>query len=367
MKPLGFGVMRLPLTDPEDKGSIDLPAFTAMADRFLARGFTHFDTAYPYHNGRSEAAVRAAVVKRYPRDRFTITDKMPVFLLKEEEQLESLFAEQLERCGVDHFDYYWLHALDAQRLVLCERLHAFEFLLKKQAEGRITHIGFSFHDTAQVLDTILTRHPEMEYVQLQINYLDWATERVQSSLCYQVARKHGKRIMVMEPVKGGALAQVPAQAEALLRSLDPERSVPSWAIRFAASLEGVDMVLSGMSDSAQLEDNMDALDPLQPLTSAQVDTLAQVAERIRAAIAIPCTDCHYCTDGCPQNICIPEYFALYNHIKIGKRVPENQFQELTATHGKPSDCIACGQCEGNCPQHLPIIRHLQAVAKELER
>ena len=366
MKPLGFGVMRLPLTDPEDKGSIDLPAFTAMADRFLERGFTHFDTAWPYHSERSEAALREAVVRRYPRDRFTLTDKMPLFLLKEESQLEAIFSQQLERCGVDHFDYYWLHSLDAGRLVLCEQLHAFEFLLKKQAEGRIVHVGFSFHDTAQVLDQILTRHPEMEYVQLQINYLDWDTERVQSRLCYETARRHGKRIMVMEPVKGGALAQVPPQAEELLRAMDPGRSVPSWAIRFAASLEGVDMVLSGMSTPDQLEDNMDSLDPLQPLTSRETDTLAQVAEVIRAAIAIPCTSCRYCTDGCPQHICIPEYFSLYNDIKTGKRTSEGRFQELAEGHGKPSDCIACGQCEGQCPQHLPIIQHLQTVAKALE-
>lgn len=366
MKPLGFGVMRLPLSDPEDKTSLDQRLFTELADRFLARGFTHFDTAYPYHGGQSEVAIRKAVVRRYPRDRFTLTDKMPVFLLQEEGQLEQFFQEQLERCGVEHFDYYWLHALNAERLELCERLHAFEFLQRKQAEGRIVHIGFSFHDTAQVLDKILTRHPEMEYVQLQVNYLDWDTERVQSRLCWETARRHNKRIMVMEPVKGGALAQVPPQAEELLRKLEPGRSVPSWAIRFAASLDGVDMVLSGMSSLEQLEDNMDTLDPLRPLSGRETETLAQVAELIRASIAIPCTACRYCTDGCPRKICIPDYFLLYNDRKLGKLLPQGRLEQLLREHGTPSDCVACGQCEGQCPQHLSIIRLLQDVARELE-
>lgn len=367
MKKLGFGLMRLPRTDPEDNTSIDHQALRAMADRFLERGFTHFDTAWFYHGGKSEEAFREAVVKRHPRDSFTVTDKMPFLDLKEESQLEEIFSQQLERCGVEYFDYYWLHALDAGRYDLAKRIHAFEFLERKKAQGKIRRAGFSFHDSAQVLDRILTEQPQLEYVQLQINYLDWETENVQSRLCYETARKHGVRVMVMEPVKGGALAQVPAPAEELLRQLDPKRSVASWGIRFAASLEGVDMVLSGMGDLAQLEDNMDTFDPLQPLTGSEIQTLLQAAQVIHREIAIPCTACRYCTESCPQNICIPDYFLLYNDKKTGKRVPGDRFQQLVRDHGRPSDCVACGQCESKCPQHLPIIEHLKTAAKLLER
>ncbi len=367
MKKLGLGLMRLPRTDLEDNTSIDHQALCQMADRFLERGFTHFDTAWFYHGGKSEEAFREAVVKRHPRDSFTVTDKMPFMDLKEEAQLEEIFSQQLERCGVDYFDYYWLHALDAGRYELAKEIRAFDFLERKKAEGKIRHTGFSFHDSAQALDQILAEQPQLEYVQLQINYLDWETENVQSRLCYETARKHNIRVMVMEPVKGGALAQVPPKAEEMLRQLDPSRSAASWGIRFAASLEGVDMVLSGMSDMAQLEDNMDTFSPLQPLANREMEALLQVAQVIHKEIAIPCTACRYCTESCPQSIPIPDYFLLYNDKKTGKRVPGDRFQQLSQGHGKPSDCVACGQCEAKCPQHLPIIEHLKTAAKLLEK
>lgn len=367
MKHLSFGLMRLPLLDPEDNRSIDLQALSDMADRFLAAGFTHFDTAYPYHGEKSEEAFREAVVKRYPRNRFALTDKLPVWILEREEQLEEIFTRQLERCGVEYFDYYWLHALSAQRFEKCQQLSAFSFLERKKAEGRIRHIGFSFHDSAQILDEILTAHPELEYVQLQLNYLDWETERVQSRLCYETARRHGRHIMVMEPVKGGALASLPPKAEALLQELAPGRSPAAWALRFAAGLEGVDMVLSGMSTMEQLEENIRTFDSLQPLSSQERNALAQAAELIRQATAIPCTSCRYCTDGCPQHICIPDYFQLYNDTRLGRLVPAGSFDKLARDHGKPSDCIACRQCEEHCPQHLPIVQYLEQTAKVLEK
>lgn len=367
MKHLSFGLMRLPLLDPNDSGSIDLPAVIRMADRFLEGGFTHFDTAYPYHGGKSEEALREAVVRRHPRQSFAVTDKLPVWAIEREEQLEEIFNQQLERCGVEYFDYYWLHALSAQRVEKCRQLRAFEFLARKQAEGRVRHTGFSFHDSAQVLDEILTAHPELEYVQLQLNYLDWETETVQSRLCYETVRRHGKRVMVMEPVKGGALAQLPPKAEALLKELDPDLSPAAWALRFAGGLEGVDMVLSGMSNLEQLEENMRTFDPLQPLSPREREALSQAAELIRQAIAIPCTACRYCTDGCPQHIPIPDCFQLYNNAKLGKRSPAGSFDQLVQTFGgKPSDCIACRQCESHCPQNLPIVQYLEQAAKLLE-
>lgn len=367
MKHLSFGLMRLPLLDPNDNRSIDLAAVTRMADRFLENGFTHFDTAYPYHGGRSEEAFREAVVRRYPRQNFAVTDKMPLWLLEGREDLENIFARQLERCGVEYFDYYWLHALNAQRLEQCRQLDAFRFLERKKAEGRIRHTGFSFHDSAQVLDELLTAHPELEYVQLQLNYLDWDTETVQSRRCYETARRHGKRVMVMEPVKGGALAQLPPEAEALLKELDPGLSPAAWALRFAGGLEGVDMVLSGMSNMEQLEENMRTFDPLRPLSPREGEALSQAAELIRQAISIPCTACRYCTDGCPKHIPIPDYFQLYNDAKQGRRSPAGSLDKLVRTFGgTPSDCIACRQCEDHCPQKLPIVQYLAQTAKLLE-
>jgi len=370
MKELGFGLMRLPLADEDDKASIDIERLCNMVDTFLASGCRHFDTAYNYHGEMSEAAFKEAVVKRYPRDRFTVTDKMPMFQVEEEAELEQIFNEQLERCGVDYFDYYWLHSLNEKSIDKSHRFSAFEFIEKKKQEGKIRHTGFSFHDTAEVLDKTLALHPELDYVQLQINYLDWEDDEIQSRACYETAVSHGKRIMVMEPVKGGSLAVLPPEAEKVFRSYHPESSAASWAIRYAASLEHVDHVLSGMSDEVQLVDNIKTMSDFKPLTDEEREVINQALMSIRDSRAIDCTRCYYCVPGCPVNIAIPDYFNAYNDYRLFGEMMRfssfNKVKNLMSKYGRPSECIACGACEAICPQHLPIIDLLEQIAEEME-
>lgn len=370
MKKLGFGLMRLPLVNPEDKDSVDLDRVKAMVDLFMDRGFSHFDTAYMYHGGTSEDIFRQVVVERYPRDSFSITDKMPIARVESKEQLEEIFSEQLERCGVDYFDYYWMHAMNKERHEKSKKLGAFKFLEEKKKQGKIKHLGFSFHDSAQVLEEIILDEPSVDFVQLQINYLDWEDGRIQSRLCYEVARKHKKDIFIMEPVKGGTLAQVPEEAEKLFKSRDPQASVASWALRYAGSLEGVVCVLSGMTEEWQLEDNLEIFDDFRPLEEGDYELLDQVVEIIKKDMKIPCTYCRYCVDGCPVGIVIPDYFEVYNR-SIDLSNPDDpeivgDFKRLTDSHGRPSECIECGQCESECPQFIPIIKELEKLAKIFE-
>ena len=370
MKKLGFGLMRLPLINPDDQASIDIERFKAMADRFIERGFTYFDTAYPYHGGKSEEALREAVVKRYPREAFTVTSKMPVWAIKEEADLERIFNEQLERCGVDYFDYYWLHALNRERVATIDSVDGWGFLIRKRDEGKIRHIGFSFHDGSDLLAEILQNHPEMEYVQLQINYLDWDSPAIESRTCYELCVKHGKPVIVMEPVKGGSLARVPEAVERLFKDYNPDASPASWAIRYCASLPGVLTVLSGMSNMEQMEDNTGYMQDFQPLNDEEQAILAQATEVIRNSIAIQCTACHYCSEGCPQQIAIPEYFSLYNTLQQFPDQKSNSqlYYDLVAkNHGKASECLECGQCEAQCPQHIDIIDNLKLVAQTFEQ
>lgn len=372
-KKLGFGLMRLPLTDPADTTKIDVERVCRMVDRYLEAGFNYFDTAVPYHGGgHSEIAFRECVAKRFPRDAYTITDKLSFFIVKKSEDLEDFFTGQLERCGVEYFDYYLFHAMNRERMELAERIGAFGFVERKRSEGRIRHVGFSFHDTADVLEEFLTRHPEMEYVQLQLNYADWEDPEVQSGKCYEVCQRFKKPVIVMEPVKGGLLAHVPEEAENLLKKADPNGSVASWAIRYAASLENVVMVLSGMSNEEQVEDNISFMQDFRVLSEEERGRIRRAAAIIKEKEKIACTACRYCVDDCPQKIAIPDYFKLVNRISMfGEgQIPAARKayaqQAESAGSGKASDCIKCGLCEEHCPQHLPVRKYLEDVTAILE-
>lgn len=366
MKKLGFGLMRLPLLDKDDQSSIDIETVKRMVDTFMESGFTYFDTAYPYHRGYSEIAFREAVAKRYPRSAYTITDKLSLFMIRDEKEIPGFFEGQLERLGVDYMDYYWIHAMNRQTYRQAEKMHVFAFLERKKAEGKIRHIGFSFHDKAEFLDEVLTAHPEMEYVQLQLNYLDWEDPAIESRRCYEVAVRHRKPVIIMEPVKGGSLIQIPEEARRLYKEARPELSVASWAIRFAASPSNVMMVLSGMSDEKQVADNISYMKDFHPLSNEEQTKVSQAVKIIRASGGIPCTACRYCTDTCPKKIAIPDYFALYNNQKrFGETATLGAiyYGNLAQTHGKASECLKCGKCEKLCPQHLPIRKYLQEVAE----
>ena len=372
MDKLGFGMMRLPMPDPNQQEKIDFEQVCSMVDAFLEKGFTYFDTAYMYHKGQSEITLREALVKRHPRSSFTVADKMPLYHLKDgtEEDQDRIFHEQLEKCGVEYFDYYLLHNMNQESYQTAQRLDTFSYLLKKKEEGYIKHLGFSFHDKEGLLEEILTAHPEVEFVQLQLNYLDWEDERVQSRKCYEVAVKHGKYVIVMEPVKGGKLASVPEDVNAMFRAAHPDWSPASWAVRFAASLPNVKMVLSGMSDMDQILDNTRSMQEMSPLTDAELQILTRAADIIAAMPAIACTGCRYCVDGCPQSIAIPDYFDLYNlaqtMLRGGNEPPKAIYAKLAASGGKPTDCVQCRQCESACPQHLPIVNWLERIAKTFE-
>lgn len=362
--------MRLPLADAADQRAVDMAAVERMFDRFIERGFTYFDTAYMYHDFHSEEVVREALVRRHRRDEYTLASKLPTMFLKEEGDQERIFDEQLAKCGVDFFDYYLLHNLGVGNYRKVERFDSFGFVARMKAEGRIRHIGFSFHDSAELLDRILTEHPETEFVQLQINYLDWDNASIQSRLCYETARRHGKQVVVMEPLKGGTLATLPAEAETLLKKVRPELSAASWAIRYAAGLEGVMAVLSGMSSMEQLLDNTDYMRRFEPLGEREREAVAEVVRIVNRSIAVPCTACRYCVAGCPEHIAIPEYFALYNaekqSVNRGFSIQSVYYANLSKTHGRASQCIACRKCERSCPQHLSIVDYLRRVAEAFE-
>ena len=367
IKKLGFGLMRLPKL--EDGKTIDHEQVKVMVDKFMAAGCTYFDTAYVYDGGLSEAAAKECLITRYPRESFTIATKLNAgFAANTEEEAKQQFWTSKERLGVDYIDFYLLHALGDGNIEKYEKFHLFEYQQELKAKGLIKHAGFSFHGSPECLEKILTDHPEAEFVQLQINYVDWDDSSVQSEACYKVARKHNVPVVVMEPVKGGALANPPKPVADILQAANPEVSLPSWAIRFVASQDGILTVLSGMSNIAQMDDNLSYMADFQPLSEEEQELIVKAREAYKAIPQIPCTGCSYCTAGCPMQINIPQIFAARNQQMIWGNIEggKMRYARATAEGGKASDCLECGQCEGACPQGLQIIELLKDCVENLE-
>lgn len=363
---LGFGLMRLPKKD----GKIDIETASRMVDECLAGGFYYFDTAYVYDGGDSECAVKELLTSRYPREQFCLATKLPAWEMKSSEDRDRLFRIQLERTGAQYFDFYLLHAISRENIGIYDKFDCFAWLQEKKAQGLIRHAGFSFHDTPEMLDEVLTKHPEMEFVQLQINYADWENEKVQSRGVYEVARKHGKPVIIMEPVKGGNLAILRDDIGSVLKEARPDASYASWALRFAASHEGLLTVLSGMSNEEQMQDNIATMKDFEPLTEKETALINQVTEKLNQIPTIACTACRYCVEGCPQEIQIPDMIKLLNTCRVydyNASVERSFNMTLKDGSGRPSDCVQCGQCESVCPQHLPIISIMEDAAGELER
>ena len=362
-KNFGFGVMRLPL---DENKKVNLDDFKEMVDYFMFNGFNYFDTAHVYLSGQSEIALRECLTKRYKREDFVLTDKLSPSCFSKEEDIIPFFNKQLECAGVDYFDFYLMHAQQKSNYDQYQKAHAYEIAKKLKADGKIKHIGISFHDSAEFLDKILTEHPEVEVVQLQFNYLDYEDPNVQSRLCYEVAVKHNKPVIVMEPVKGGHLVELPKDADNILKNLN-NGSNASYAIRFAASFPNVFMVLSGMSNMEQLVDNVSYMKNYKPLDEVEMNALKQVVNIFHNIPSIPCTGCRYCVDGCPKNISIPYLFDAYNlKIQSAEESAKRSYAYHTKDHGKASDCIRCGKCEKACPQHLKIRDLLVKVSNNFD-
>lgn len=372
MVQLGFGMMRLPLLDENDQTSIDVEQVKKMVDTYMESGFNYFDTAFVYHEGVGESTFKKTVVERYPRDSFKIATKLPLFVITEESQLEPIFAQQLENCGVDYIDYFMLHNVSGFTENAWKNVDLYSFIEKKKQEGKIKHIGISTHGDAEFLEEILFDHPELEFVLLQINYLDWEDEGIDAKKCWEVARKYNKKIMVMEPYKGGFLADVPEEAEKVMKEHAPDRSVVSWAMRFVANIEDIDVVLTGASTLEQLEDNIHEFKNADPLNDDEMEVIKKVTEIINSNITVDCTKCRYCVDACTEDIDIAKIFDLYNKHKMLKIDEWTQFGNAYLNYTKlpdvgiASDCIECEACLGECPQSINIPDVLKDVAKTFE-
>lgn len=364
---LGFGLMRLPKLS---NGKIDIEQTKKMVDMFMDAGQTYFDTAYVYDGGDSERAAKEALIDRYPRESFTIATKLCAWAGDHsEEKAKQQFFTSLERTGAGYIDYYLLHALQAGNYKLYDQYHIWDFVKEQKAKGLIKHWGFSFHATPDILDEILTAHPDAEFVQLQLNYADWENPDITSRENYEVARKHGKSIVVMEPVKGGALANPPEKVKEIFGEINKEASYASWAIRYVASLDGIITVLSGMSNVEQMEDNLSYMKNFKPLNEQEQSAIQKAQEAINGVKSIPCTACHYCTDGCPQQIPIPEIFAARNRQLVLGQLEEGKaaYKNAVTGVGSAADCIECGQCESACPQQIKVIERLKDCAAAFEK
>lgn len=362
---LGFGLMRLPKVGGDLQDTIDLAKVEPLVDRFIEQGGWYFDTAWAYDKGLSEDALKRTVVQRYPRESFWVTNKLPTFALGKPEDMQERFQTSLDRCGLEYFDLYLIHNLTRGLAKLADDMGCWDFVKQLKAEGKIRHFGFSFHDTADVLEDILAAHPECEVVQLQLNYADWDDAVAQSRECYEVARKHGVPIIVMEPLKGGGLATIDDETAAPLRAARPDDALPVWAFRFLASHEGIVAVLSGMNAMDQVEGNMAAFASLEPLSADEMALVEGVAAKLHESPTLGCTQCGYCLEGCPSNLNIPMLIDNLNgYRRFGSADSARHFYRLWVRgRGVPADCTECGACESICPQHLPIIEAMAELAE----
>ena len=366
MPKLGFGLMRL----PEENGVIDMDHVCRMVDAYMSAGMNYFDTAYVYHGGRSEVAAREAIVKRYPREDFMLATKLPAWEIRKVEDVDRIFEEQLERAGVSYFDFYLLHSIeDGSNYETYEKYDCFNWGMKKKEAGQIRHLGFSFHGSPKLLEEVLDKHPEIEFVQIQLNYADWNNPVVRSGQLYQILEKRGIPIIVMEPVKGGTLANVQTELKKMFEEVRPGASAASWALRYVGSLPGVMTILSGMSTIDQINDNIATFTDFEPLSDEEQKVVEKVREIMLNIPLIGCTSCRYCCDGCPMKISIPDVFSAVNTVRLYNEQfrPQMFYNGLVQSSGRASSCVGCGQCEGVCPQHLPIIDLMKEASEMFDQ
>ena len=365
----GFGCMRLPLTDENNPSSVDQELFNQMVDRYMEKGFNYFDTSYAYHGGTSETAIRKAVVERYPRKSFQICDKMPTWALTSEEDNDKFVNEMLERLAIDYFDVFFIHNINVPWLKLAEKCNTFEYIKKMKENGVARKIGFSFHDDSKLLKKVLDKYGDfLDIAQLELNYLDWDDPSIEARKCYELCVEHGLDVYVMEPLKGGVIVNLPDEIKNDFEEFNPDKSIASFAIRFCASLDNVKMVLSGMSKMSDLDDNIDTYENFEPLTDNESEFLENMALKLREKVAVPCSECGYCIDACPEMIPIPEYFNIYN---TSKNQPQSNiyrlyYDKLGDEKVPASECTYCGTCIEHCTQKIDIPEELEKLCEHFE-
>ena len=373
MNKFGFGMMRLPQLDENDPTKVDIEQVKEMVDTYIENGGKYFDTAYPYHNGVSETVLKEAVVDRYPREDIIIATKLPIFSVTKEEDMEKFFNEQLEKCGVEYFDYYLIHNINEMTHHAVYDFDSFEFVRQKKQEGKIKNMGFSFHDKPEALIEAIEAFPDCDFIQLQINYIDWTNSSIESKKCYEIASKYKKPVVVMEPVKGGALANLPDKAEKIFKNYDEDKESVSWALRFCNELDNVFMILNGVSSLEQMKSSINIFKDIKPLNEEEHELITQVRDIVNNLTPIKCTECNYCIEYCPVNIPISKYFSMYNTYYINKTQNGDPVNDAVSylvmsenkENGAANECIECKECEKYCPQHLEIHEILKDVDKEL--